>query len=128
LIYEALDSDFWPRRLVALADAGGRHELPMLSVDRRANVVSTFAAAADPICSPLWQKYWRPDFWREFLFIPREIIPLIASCRRRFRRPLGFYEFWQPAQLGLIRAAAPIAGRRSFSALIFFSNAPTRIP
>jgi DNA-binding CsgD family transcriptional regulator/PAS domain-containing protein len=129
LIYEAaLDSDFWPSVLMALADAVGAAQIAMLSVDRRANVVSTFAPRLDPDLLASWQKYWAfPILARVSLRPTGEIYTLDSLMpREEFVATRFFNEFWQPAQFGLSAAGANLLVDDQFSALIFFSNAPDK--
>jgi DNA-binding CsgD family transcriptional regulator/PAS domain-containing protein len=129
LIYEAaLDSNFWPSVLMALADAVGAAQIAMLSVDRRANVVSTFAPRLDPDLLASWQKYWAfPVLARASLRPTGEIYTLDSLMpREEFVATRFFNEFWRPAQLGLSAAGANLLVEDQFSALIFFSNAPDK--
>ena len=129
LIYEAaLDSDFWPSVLMALADAVGAAQIAMLSMDRRANVVSTFAPRLGPDLLASWQKYWAfPVLARASLRPMGEIYTLDSLMpREEFVATRFFNEFWQPAQLGLSAVGANLLVEDQFSALIFFSNAPDK--
>ncbi len=129
LIYEAaLDSDFWPSVLMALADAVGAAQIAMVSVDRRANVVSTFAPRLDPDLLASWQKYWAfPVLARASLRPTGEIYTLDSLVpREEFVATRFFNEFWRPAQFGLSAAGANLLVEDQFSALIFFSNAPDK--
>ncbi len=129
LIYEAaLDSDFWPSVLMALADTVGAAQIAMLSMDRRANVVSTFAPRLDPDLLASWQKYWAfPVLARASLRPTGEIYTLDSLMpREEFVATRFFDEFWRPAQLGLSAVGANLLVEDQFSALIFFSNAPDK--
>jgi DNA-binding CsgD family transcriptional regulator/PAS domain-containing protein len=129
LIYEAaLDSDLWPSVLMALADTVGAAQIAMLSMDRRANVVSTFAPRLDPDLLASWQKYWAfPVLARASLRPTGEIYTLDSLMpREEFVATRFFDEFWRPAQLGLSAAAGNLLVEDQFSALIFFSNAPDK--
>jgi DNA-binding CsgD family transcriptional regulator len=129
LIYEAaLDSDLWPSVLMALADTVGAAQIAMLSMDRRANVVSTFAPRLDPDLLASWQKYWAfPVLARASLRPTGEIYTLDSLMpREEFVATRFFDEFWRPAQLGLSAAGANLLVEDQFSALIFFSNAPDK--
>ena len=129
LIYEAaLDSDFWPSVLMALADAVGAAQIAMLSMDRRANVVSTFAPRLGPDLLASWQKYWAfPVLARASLRPMGEIYTLDSLMpREEFVATRFFNEFWQPAQLGLSAVGANLLVEDQLSALIFFSNAPDK--
>jgi len=129
LIYEAaLDSDFWPSVLMALADTVGAAQIAMLSMDRRANVVSTFAPRLGPDLLASWQKYWAfPVLARASLRPMGEIYTLDSLMpREEFVATRFFNEFWQPAQLGLSAVGANLLVEDQFSALIFFSNAPDK--
>ena len=129
LIYEAaLDSDFWPSVLMALADTVGAAQIAMLSMDRRANVVSTFAPRLGPDLLASWQKYWAfPVLARASLRPMGEIYTLDSLMpREEFVATRFFDEFWRPAQLGLSAAGANLLVEDQFSALIFFSNAPDK--
>jgi DNA-binding CsgD family transcriptional regulator len=129
LIYEAaLDSDFWPSVLMALADTVGAAQIAMLSMDRRANVVSTFAPRLGPDLLASWQKYWAfPVLARASLRPTGEIYTLDSLMpREEFVATRFFDEFWRPAQLGLSAVGANLLVEDQFSALIFFSNAPDK--
>ena len=129
LIYEAaLDSDFWPSVLMALADTVGAAQIAMLSMDRRANVVSTFAPRLGPDLLASWQKYWAfPILARASLRPMGEIYTLDSLMpREEFVATRFFDEFWRPSQLGLSAVGANLLVEDQFSALIFFSNAPDK--
>ena len=127
LIYEAaLDSDFWPSVLMALADTVGAAQIAMLSMDRRANVVSTFAPRLDPDLLASWQKYWAFPVLARASLRPTGEIYTLDSLMPKFVATRFFNEFWRPAQLGLSAAGANLLVEDQFSALIFFSNAPDK--
>ncbi len=127
LIYEAaLDSDLWPSVLMALADAVGAAQIAMLSMDRRANVVSTFAPRLDPDLLASWQKYWAFPVLARASLRPTGEIYTLDSLMPKFVATRFFNEFWRPAQLGLSAAGANLLVEDQFSALIFFSNAPNK--
>jgi DNA-binding CsgD family transcriptional regulator/PAS domain-containing protein len=127
LIYEAvLDSDLWPSVLMALADAVGATQIAMLSMDRRANVVTTFAPRLDPDLLACWQKYWAFPVLARASLRPTGEIYTLDSLMPKFVATRFFNEFWQPAQLGLSAAGANLLVGDQFSALIFFSNAPDK--
>ena len=127
LIYEAaLDSDLWPSVLMALADAVGATQIAMLSMDRRANVVSTFAPRLDPDLLASWQKYWAFPVLARASLRPTGEIYTLDSLMPKFVATRFFNEFWRPAQLGLSAAGANLLVEDQFSALIFFSNAPNK--
>ena len=127
LIYEAaLDSDFWPSVLMALADTVGAKQIAMLSMDRRANVVSTFAPRLDPDLLAFWQKYWAFPVLARASLRPTGEIYTLDSLMPKFVATRFFNEFWRPAQLGLSAAGANLLVEDQFSALIFFSNAPDK--
>lgn len=113
---------------MALPDAVGAAQIAMLSVDRRANVVSTFAPRLDPDLLASWQKYWAvPVLARASLRPTGEIYTLDSLMpREEFVATRFFNEFWRPAQLGLSAAGANLLVEDQFSALIFFSNAPDK--
>jgi DNA-binding CsgD family transcriptional regulator len=106
----------------------GAAQIAMLSVDRRANVVSTFAPRLDPDLLASWQKYWAvPVVARASLRPTGEIYTLDSLMpREEFVATRFFNEFWRPAQLGLSAAGANLLVEDQFSALIFFSNAPDK--
>ena len=127
LIYEAaLDSDFWPSVLMALADTVGAAQIAMLSMDRRANVVSTFAPRLDPDLLASWQKHWAFPVLARASLRPTGEIYTLDSLMPKFVATRFFNEFWRPAQLGLSAAGANLLVEDQFSALIFFSNAPNK--
>lgn len=127
LIYEAaLDSDFWPSVLMALADTVGAEQIAMLSMDRRANVVSTFAPRLDPDLLAFWQKYWAFPVLARASLRPTGEIYTLDSLMPKFVATRFFNEFWRPAHLGLSAAGANLLVEDQFSALIFFSNAPDK--
>jgi len=127
LIYEAaVDSDLWPSVLMALADAVGAAQIAMLSMDRRANVVSTFAPRLDPDLLASWQKYWAFPVLARASLRPTGEIYTLDSLMPKFVATRFFNEFWRPAQLGLSAAGANLLVEDQFSALIFFSNAPNK--
>ena len=127
LIYEAsLDSDLWPSVLMALADAVGATQVAMLSMDRRANVVSTFAPRLDPDLLASWQKYWAFPVLARASLRPTGEIYTLDSLMPKFVATRFFNEFWRPAQLGRSAAGANLLVEDQFSALIFFSNAPNK--
>ena len=110
LIYEAaLDSDFWPSVLMALADTVGAAQIAMLSMDRRANVVSTFAPRLDPDLLASWQKYWAfPVLARASLRPTGEIYTLDSLMPEKSSSPPGFLMSFG-GQLSLVsRRRAPI--------------------
>ena len=127
LIYEAaLDSDLWPSVLMALADTVGAAQIAILSMDRRANVVSTFAPRLDPDLLASWQKHWAFPVLARASLRPTGEIYTLDSLMPKFVATRFFNEFWRPAQLGLSAAGANLLVEDQFSALIFFSNAPDK--
>jgi hypothetical protein len=131
LIYEAaLDNDLWPGVLIKLADAMGAAQVAMPSMDLRANVVAIIAPRCGPDLLTSWKEYWAfrdPVLARAMRRPAGEIYTFDSLMpREEFAATPVFNELWLPAQYSLATMGANLVVEDKFSALICFSNPPSK--